>query len=194
MSELSRGSLHLRRISRDDQQAFVAAARQSRSLHQPWIFPTVSPQRFRSWFSNGERRERYLVWHRGEQREELVGYVAINELTWGVFENGCLGYWVNAPWAGQGQMSRALELLIGHVFKRRERRLHRLEANIQPGNVTSKRLIERLGFRLEGLSPRFLKLDGEWRDHERWAITREDWNAHARDRHSALPRGNSRRA
>lgn len=190
MSELARGNLHLRRISRDDQRAFVAAARQSRSLHQPWIFPPVSPQRFSSWFANGERRERYLVWHEGEQREELVGYVAINELTWGVFENGCLGYWVNAPWSGQGQMSRALELLIAHVFKRRERRLHRLEANIQPGNVASKRLVERLGFRLEGLSPRFLKLDGEWRDHERWAITREDWNARTRERKRQFPRGN----
>ncbi|MEZ4232509.1 MAG: GNAT family protein [Polyangiaceae bacterium] len=176
MPELSRGSLSLRRISRSDQQAFVAATRQSRALHQPWIFPPVSPQRFRSWLANDERRERYLIWQQTERGPELVGYVGINELTWGVFENGCLGYWVNAPWAGRGEMKRALGLLLDHVFRRRERRLHRLEANIQPENVASRRLAERLGFRLEGLSPRFLKLDGVWRDHERWAITREDWN------------------
>ncbi len=180
MAELSRGSLSLRRISKNDQRAFIAATRQSRSLHQPWIFPPVSPQRFRAWLDNEERRERYLVWLQDESAPALVGYIGINELTWGVFENGCLGYWVNAPWAGQGHMKQALELLVSHVFKRRERRLHRLEANIQPGNVGSRRLVEHLGFRLEGLSPRFLKLDGVWRDHERWAVTREDWSARPR--------------
>ncbi|MGE0324888.1 MAG: GNAT family N-acetyltransferase [Polyangiaceae bacterium] len=188
MPELAQGNVSLRRMSRNDQRAFVAAARQSRALHQPWIFPPVSPQRFRSWFDNAERRERYLVWTKSDEGEALVGYVAINELTWGVFENGCLGYWVNAPWAGQGHMRSALELLVDHVFKRKERRLHRLEANIQPGNLASRRLVERLGFRLEGLSPRFLKLDGEWRDHERWAITREDWHAGAALRGTAKRR------
>jgi [ribosomal protein S5]-alanine N-acetyltransferase len=68
-------------------------------------------------------------------------------------------------------MSEALALVLEYAFT--ELRLHRLEANIQPGNGASLRLIQRTGFRREGLAPAMLFIDGAWRDHERWAITRE---------------------
>ena len=70
-------------------------------------------------------------------------------------------------------MSEGLALVLRHAFC--ELRLHRLEANIQPANAASIALVRRCGFAYEGLSPRYLKVGGRWRDHERWAITREDW-------------------
>jgi [ribosomal protein S5]-alanine N-acetyltransferase len=65
-------------------------------------------------------------------------------------------------------MAEGLSLVLDDAFRRR--RLHRLEANIQPGNTPSIRLVRRLGFRREGYSARYLRIAGRWRDHERWAI------------------------
>jgi [ribosomal protein S5]-alanine N-acetyltransferase len=70
-------------------------------------------------------------------------------------------------------MTEGLALVLRHAF--RSLGLHRLEANIQPGNHPSRRLVRGLGFRKEGFSPRYLKIGGHWRDHERWAIIREAW-------------------
>jgi ribosomal-protein-alanine N-acetyltransferase len=69
-------------------------------------------------------------------------------------------------------MSEGIELVLEHAFG--SMGLHRLEANIQPSNAASIALAKRAGFRLEGFSPRYLKIDGHWRDHERWAIVAED--------------------
>ena len=89
------------------------------------------------------------------------------------FQNAYLGYYVGAQYAGQGHMTEALQLLLRFAFK--DLRLHRLEANIQPGNVASIALVKRAGFVLEGYSKRYLKICGRWRDHERWAILADDW-------------------
>ena len=73
-------------------------------------------------------------------------------------------------------MREAMDLLLREAFT--ELGLHRLEANIQPGNERSIALAKRAGFELEGFSPRYLKIGGRWRDHERWAIRAETWRAH----------------
>lgn len=69
-------------------------------------------------------------------------------------------------------MSQAVELTVKYAFK--ELGLHRLEANIQPENVRSIALVKRLGFQKEGFSPRYLQIDGVWRDHERWALLADE--------------------
>jgi ribosomal-protein-alanine N-acetyltransferase len=70
-------------------------------------------------------------------------------------------------------MKEGLQLVIDCSFD--ELRLHRLEANIQPSNERSIALVRRLGFRMEGLSRRYLKIGGRWRDHERWALLADEW-------------------
>ena len=113
----------------------------------------------------------FLIW--SDEPRALVGVVNVNEIVRGSFCSAYLGYYAFVPYAGRGLMKEGLAQVIAHVFKKTK--LHRLEANIRPGNIRSKALVKSLGFRREGLSPRYLKINGRWRDHERWAILGEDW-------------------
>jgi len=103
----------------------------------------------------------------------LLGAINLSEIVRGKFQSGYLGYYIGAAHAGQGYMTEALQLMLAVAFRRL--RLHRVEANIQPNNDASIRLVKRAGFRREGYSPRYLKIAGQWRDHERWALLAEDW-------------------
>jgi [ribosomal protein S5]-alanine N-acetyltransferase len=107
--------------------------------------------------------------------DAVVGVFVLSEISRGGFQSCCSHSYVHARFAGLDYMSEGFELLLRHVF--RSMRLHRVEANIQPANTAAIALVRRAGFRLEGHSPRFLKIGGRWRDHERWAITRDDWLA-----------------
>ena len=99
---------------------------------------------------------------------ELAGVINLSEIVRGNFRSAYLGYYAFTPHDGQGWMAQGLALAIRDAFRRL--RLHRVEANIQPGNKASLRLVKKLGFRREGYSPRYLKIGGRWRDHERWAL------------------------
>jgi len=94
--------------------------------------------------------------------------VNVSEIVRGAFQSAYLGYYAFEPFAGTGLMRAGLAKVIAHAFT--TMKLHRLEANIQPANTRSIRFAKSLGFRREGLSPRYLKVGGRWRDHERWAI------------------------
>ena len=107
-----------------------------------------------------------------DQADNIAGVFNISELS-EAFQNAYLGFYAVADYAAQGYMSAGLKLVLKTVFT--EMKLHRLEANIQPENTHSIHLVMNNGFRKEGYSPRYLQVNGEWRDHERWAITFEDW-------------------
>ncbi len=94
-------------------------------------------------------------------------------------QSAYLGYAVGKPFAGQGYMREGIELVLRHAFT--TLRLHRVEANIQPDNHASIALARGAGFRREGFSPRYLKIGGRWRDHERWAILADEWRARQAD-------------
>ncbi|MEO3807895.1 GNAT family protein [Sphaerisporangium sp. B11E5] len=160
----------LRRIGRGDQEEFVRLARASAGLHHPWMALPVTPQDFQLFlgrFDDPLAAEGMLACRR--DTGEIVGHVSINSIIRGRFQNGSLAYAAFAPSAGRGYMTEALGLVVRYAFGRL--RLHRLEAQIQPGNHASLQLVRRLGFRYEGLSPELLFIDGAWRDHERWSIT-----------------------
>jgi ribosomal-protein-alanine N-acetyltransferase len=104
---------------------------------------------------------------------DLAAVINISEIVRGNFCSGYLGYYAFVPHNGRGLVKRGLQVVLTEAF--RVHGLHRLEANIQPDNEASRHLARTLGFRFEGFSPRYLKVAGRWRDHERWALTAEEW-------------------
>jgi ribosomal-protein-alanine N-acetyltransferase len=104
---------------------------------------------------------------------ELAGVININEIVRYAEQSGRLGYYAFAPLAGRGLMREGLAHVIDIAF--RELKLHRLEANVQASNRRSISLLEGLGFRREGTARGYLKIGNRWRDHERWALLKEDW-------------------
>ena len=159
------------------QDEFLAAVARSRRLHRHWATPPSTAIEFRESLKR-LRNVRHLSHWVCTEDGELAGVININEIVRGVFCSGYLGYYAFVPHNGRGYMTRGLIAVLTAAFSRH--RLHRLEANIQPDNDASRHLVQRCGFRLEGFSPRYLKLAGRWRDHERWAITVEEWKMQLR--------------
>ena len=102
----------------------------------------------------------------------LAGQLTIGNVVRGAFNSAYAGYWVDSHVAGNGVMPTALALAVDHCFS--SVGLHRLEANVRPENVASRRVVEKLGFRQEGLHQRYLAIDGAYRDHIGYAVTQED--------------------
>jgi ribosomal-protein-alanine N-acetyltransferase len=129
----------------------------------------VTPEDFQAYLTRYERpgEESLLICLRGSGA--IVGMVNISSIVRGRFQSASISYAAFAPTAGQGYLTEGVGQAVRYAFG--QLRLHRLEANIQPGNHSSLRLVQRVGFRREGYSPGMLFIDGAWRDHERWAIT-----------------------
>jgi [ribosomal protein S5]-alanine N-acetyltransferase len=161
-----------------DEAEFIAAVRESRSLLHPWADPADTPQRFAAYLDRAARVDHACFLVRHASCGKLVGFVNINSIVRSALQSGYLGYAGFASHAGRGLMTAGLRAVVTTAFG--DMRLHRLEANIQPANARSIALVRRLGFRHEGFSPQYLMIDGQWRDHERWAVLAEDWPADPR--------------
>ena len=183
-------AVFLRTPTRRDEAEFLALVRASRAFHRPWMTPPATPERFRAYVAKCAREDYcgLLVCRRADRR--IVGVMNISQIVRGPLQSAFLGYWAGASYAGKGYMAQGLALVLRHAF--RKLRLHRIEANLQPGNARSRKLARGAGFRKEGFSPRYVKILGRWRDHERWAITREEWGGATRTPRPRRPRRRSR--
>ena len=103
----------------------------------------------------------------------IAGLVNLSQIFRKQFQNAYLGYQLFTGFTGKGYMTEAVAKVLRNAFL--DLKLHRIEANVQPNNIPSIAVLTRNGFTREGFSRRYLKIGGKWRDHERWAIIKEDW-------------------
>ncbi|CAM5685150.1 hypothetical protein STENM223S_08229 [Streptomyces tendae] len=181
--ELVDGDIVLRPIKLRDQKVWREVNRRNRDWLRPWeaTIPPPTPsgpiahrptyrqmvRHLRSEASAG-RMLPFVIEYQGR----LVGQLTVAGITWGSMCSGHIGYWVDEAVAGRGVVPTSVAMVVDHCF--RSVGLHRVEVCIRPENGPSRRVVEKLGFREEGLRPRYLHIDGAWRDHLVFALTAEE--------------------
>ena len=103
----------------------------------------------------------------------FAGEINLNSVQRGSFQNAYVCYWIDEAWAGRSYMPESVIVLARFAFD--DLRLHRLQVAIIPRNRNSRRVMEKLRFREEGVALRYLEINGAWEDHVRYAITTEEW-------------------
>jgi len=171
------GRVYLRSPERADRAEFVALMRASRAFHRPWATAPTDDEAFEAYLVDSRRQDFEAMLACRREDRAILGFFNLSHITRGSLQSAYLGYAVASVYANQGYMREGIELVLREAFL--NLRLHRIEANIQPGNHASIALARGAGFSREGFSPRYLKIGGRWRDHERWAILAEDWRTRA---------------
>jgi ribosomal-protein-alanine N-acetyltransferase len=174
---LREGRVLLRPISQRDRAAWTRVRSENREWLAAWeatpprdVGPPVS---FAAMVRHLRRQARsgqllpFVVTYDGE----LAGQLTVGGITYGSLCSAHVGYWVDSRVAGRGVMPTSVALAVDHCFQ--VLRLHRIEVNIRPENTASLRVVEKLGFREEGLRRSFLHIAGAWRDHRSFALTAE---------------------
>ena len=168
--------VRLTRAVHADAEELIRGHLESREHHHPWAAPFTDRAGFDAWFGRMLTGPHLALVAREAGSGQVVGVVNLSQIVFTPSaRHAYLAYHGMVAMAGRGLMTEAVGLAVGHAFG--PIGLHRLEANIQPGNTRSLALVKRLGFRLEGFSPRYLRIDGEWRDHERWALLADESEA-----------------
>jgi ribosomal-protein-alanine N-acetyltransferase len=180
-AQLRYGSVELHPLRRRDAAEWSRLRRANEDWLSPWEPTAPVPWRERHTPAayRGMRRTAARRAHMGTSlpfairvEGRLAGQVTVDNIVRGALRAGHLGYWIDREAAGRGHASLAVALVADHAFGRVG--LHRLQAEIRPENGPSQRLVERLGFRQEGLFRRYLDIDGDWRDHLTYALLAED--------------------
>jgi ribosomal-protein-alanine N-acetyltransferase len=158
-----------------------------RVRNEAWLLPwepmripgTPDPTRERDAFSvrcSARERERQLGTGYGFGifvDGRLAGEINLNAVQRGPFQNAYVGYWIDEAKAGRGYMPESVAVVTKFAFE--DLRLHRLQIAIIPRNTKSRRVMEKLRYREEGVAVRYLEINGIWEDHVRYAITLEEW-------------------
>lgn len=168
--ELSHGELRLRPLQRSDKAAWYDLRRRNVAWLKSWdatlpradstVPVTYSAMiRYLRREAKAGRSLSFAIEHQGE----LVGQVTLGGIAWGSLRSAYIGYWIDERFAGRGIVPASVAMLCDHALD--TLRLHRLEINLRTENVASRRVVEKLDFRYEGLRAQYLHIDGEWRDH-----------------------------
>ena len=176
---LTSGEVTLRPLTYGDARDWRAVRRRNAAWLRPWdatVPPGADarPTSFRSlvWRLNRQARAGTTYPFAIEVDDRFVGQVTVNNVVRGSAQFASVGYWLDREYAGRGIMPRAVAMVIDHCFFTAG--LHRIEIAIRPENSNSLRVVEKLGIREIGYAPRFLHIDGAWRDHRLYAITVEE--------------------
>jgi len=168
--------VHLRRPTPRDADGFREGVRASRSLHRGWVAPPADEEAFAAYVRRSRRPDFEALLVGRNEDGTMAGVFNLSQIFLGPFRGAYLGFYAFEPLAGQGFMHDGIRLVFRHAFGTLG--LHRLQANVQPGNDASLALIRGAGFRREGYARRYLKIGGRWRDHEMWALLAEDLDGH----------------
>ena len=106
--------------------------------------------------------------------KKIAGQITVANINYGSTRSAFIGYWIAEEFAGKGYTPLAVAMAIDHCFQILN--LHRIEITIRPENLKSLRVVEKLGLRSEGLRPKYLHIDGDWRDHLVFAINKDEYN------------------
>ena len=176
---LSSGSVTIRPLTYRDGRAWRDARRRNAAWLKPWdatVPPGAEarPTSYRSlvWRLNKLARAGTTYPFAVEVDGRFAGQVTVNNIVRGSAQFASMGYWLDREYAGRGVMPTAVALAIDHCFFTAH--LHRIEIAIRPENSNSLRVVEKLGLREIGYAPKFLHIDGAWRDHRIYAITVEE--------------------
>ncbi len=172
VSSHARPRVALRPPVEADQTEFTERVLASRELHYPWIEysdPVLWLESLLARNRTDTDRCRLVC---DADTGSIAGVMNLSQISPEPFLNAFVGYYAFVPFAGLRYMTAAMPLLLRYAFG--ELGLHRIQANVQPGNGASIALVRGIGFHYEGYSPRYLFINGDWRDHEQWVMLAED--------------------